>query len=51
MGEEWRYRLGSLATFVFVVLFWAAVLVIGYLVFVAPQPDVCADAVGGQCLP
>ncbi|HXF73155.1 MAG TPA: hypothetical protein VNO79_11155 [Actinomycetota bacterium] len=50
MGEEWRYRIGSLLTFLGFVLFWAAVLVVGYYLF-AGSPDPCADAVGGQCIP
>ena len=51
MGEEWRYRLGSIGTFIAFVLFWGVVMVVGYYVFVVPEPDVCAHAVGGQCIP
>mgnify|MGYP000150337561 FL=1 len=51
MGDRWRYMLGSIGTFIAFVVFWGLVMVLGYFAFVVPEPDVCADAVGGQCIP
>jgi len=47
----WRDTLAGVAMFIAFVLFWIAVMVVGYHALVAGQPDPCAHAVGGQCIP